>query len=40
MTPEEIKHYEMVCRHDAPYPLNYLPYGNEGQYNVRPMPPI
>ena len=31
MTPEEIKHYEMVCRHDAPYPLNYLPYGDEGQ---------
>jgi hypothetical protein len=31
MTPEETKHYEMVCRHGAPYPLNYLPYGDDGQ---------
>lgn len=32
MTPEEIKHYEMVCRSEAPYPINYLPSGNDQQH--------
>jgi hypothetical protein len=31
MTPEEMQHYEMVCRHEAPYPLNYLMSGDEKQ---------
>jgi hypothetical protein len=21
----ELERYEMICRHEAPYPLNYLP---------------
>jgi hypothetical protein len=29
MTPEEIKRYEFICRYNAPFPLNYLPSGNE-----------
>ena len=32
MTPEEIKHYEFICRAEAPYPLNYLPSGDEKQH--------
>jgi len=32
MTPEEIKRYEFICRTEAPYPLNYLPYGNDKQH--------
>jgi len=32
MTPEEIHHYEMVCRHEAPYPINYLPSGDDKQH--------
>jgi hypothetical protein len=30
----EIERYELICRTEAPYPLNYLPSSKESQYRM------
>ena len=33
-TKDEIEKYELICKMDAPYPLNYLPYSDYPQIGI------